>query len=147
MLTQEEADYLLNLQKECLVPQILLPPPGEKATFNVASYDRVEQFLLDVNRTGVIKFSRCTLQERYAVNEQLVRLDLDASKPHVNPDQRVIRGPHIHIYKAGFNDAWAYPLVEFTDYQFSDTSNILQTFIEFCEFCNIEITDGVQGTM
>jgi len=146
LLTQETVDRLLKINKKCVEPEIKLPPQGKESSYDVVSEDGREQFLLDVNRVGVIKLSRCTMQERYAVSEQLIRLDLDESKPHRNPDGIVICGAHIHIYKAGYNDAWAYLLAELPEFKFSDTQDITQTFIEFCSFCNIDIPDVIQGT-
>jgi hypothetical protein len=147
LLAGNTITYLLGLQKQCLHSRIVIPPSGERGSFEVVSLDETEQFLLDVNRTGTIKLTRCSFQERYAVKEPLVRLDLDKSKPHRNPDDNVINGPHIHIYRTGYRDAWAYSLTEFPDYEFSDIDDITQTFIEFCDFCNIEITGTVQGSI
>ena len=30
--------------------------------------------------------------------------------PHTNPDDQIIGGTHLHIYKEGFDDRWAYPI-------------------------------------
>ena len=64
----------------------------------------------------------------------LVRLDV-AGPPHLNPDGETIEGTHIHIYREGFGDRWAYP-VRFED-NFSDLSDPFITLEDFMRYCNI----------
>ena len=111
------------------------------------SADGSEAFLLDINRAGSIRISRCTFQERYNVTIALVRLDLDENKPHQNPDGIVIKGPHIHIYKEGYGDRWAYLLSEISPCPFSNTSDLLTSFTEFCNYCNIGSIPAIQGSL
>ena len=78
--------------------------------------------------------TKCTYQERYAVVEVLVRLDLDGP-PHENPDGAVLPCPHLHLYKEGFADKWAYPLPAGA---FADTTNLTKTFLDFLKYCNVQ---------
>ena len=96
MLTQSEADYLTSMKK-VLNESVIVPKQGNKASYNATSRCGREKFLLDINRTGAIKLTRCSFQERYQSHDILVRLDLDKSKPHKNPDDTIIIDP-ISIY-------------------------------------------------
>lgn len=146
-MEQKTADHLIDLKKRIIDPYITFPSSNNKLTLNVESTDGSESFLLDINRAGSIKISRCTFQERYSVTIALIRLDLDESKPHQNPDGTVIKGPHIHIYKEGYGDRWAYLLREMSPCPFSNTSNLLTAFIEFCSYCNINSIPEIQGSL
>ena len=83
-MEQGTADYLISLEKRIVEPYASFPSSNEKITFNVQSLDGSEAFLLDINRAGSIRISRCTFQERYNITIALVRLDLDENKPHQN---------------------------------------------------------------
>jgi hypothetical protein len=69
-----------------LIHNIELPGQGYKKTIPVSSRDGKERFDIDINRSGKIKLTRSTLQERYAVRVILVRVDFDETKPHKTPD-------------------------------------------------------------
>jgi hypothetical protein len=59
--------------------------------------------------------SKCTYQERYAVIEILLRLDIDGP-PHQNPDGVDVPCPHLHVYREGYGAKWAMPLpADFTN--------------------------------
>ena len=142
-MDQETADYLLKIEKRILNKSILFPLPNNKLTLNVKSLSGNEIFLLDINRAGIINISRCTFQERY--NETiLIRLDLDKNKLHKNPDNKIIKGPHLHIYQKDFGDRWAYSLSEMNPCPFSDISDLHTSFIEFCRYCNINNIPAIQ---
>lgn len=145
-MEQQIADYLIKLEKRITDQFIIFPSANSKLALNVQSVDGSEAFLLDINRSGMIKISRCTFQERYEVNIGLVRLDLDNNKPHRNPDDTVINGPHIHIYKEGYGTKWAYPITSLTECPFTLGADFITIFIEFCEYCNIKNIPNIQGS-
>lgn len=146
-MEQITADYLIGLEKRIVEPYVSFPSSSEKNTLNIQSLDGSETFLLDINRAGSIRISRCTFQERYNITIALIRLDLDENKPHQNPDDAIIKGPHIHIYKEGYGDRWAYPITELNPCPFSDTSDLLTSFIEFCAYCNVSTIPDIQGSL
>ncbi len=134
MLTQEKADSLMAMVKSFVDHSTIeFPFPGQAKQFEARSEDGHEVFIFDVNRKGKIKLSKCTYQERYAVVEILVRLDLDGP-PHENPDGADVPCPHLHLYKEGFADKWAYSLPTGV---FSDPSDLVTTFREFLQYCNV----------
>ena len=63
----------------------------------------------------------------------LVRLDIDGA-PHTNPDGQKLEGTHLHIYREGYDDKWAYPL---DPIRFPNPSNLCRAFEDFCGYCNV----------
>jgi len=132
IITQEEADSLFQMPKISVDDNAHdFPHPGEKVIVNLQSTDGRERFILDISR-GKIEIKKATYQTRYHKVVILSRLDL-IGPPHVNPDNSVIDCPHIHIYKEGFSDKWAYPLPE----SFKKTDNLLQVLDEFMDYNNV----------
>ena len=128
MLTEIEADSLIQMHKIFLSPPTILLLPGTDESHDlVGDYGR-ERFLLDLWR-GTLRLSKIKLQTRGRKTVVLVRLDV-ASAPHTNPDGSRLGGTHLHVYRQGYEDKWAYPL---NPEEFRDPSNILETFRDFCQ--------------
>lgn len=142
MLTQAKADELLAMVKRLVsMLPIRFPLSGELLQLELKSDDGRESFMLDVNRKGKIKVSKCTYQERYAIVEILLRLDVDGP-PHENPDGAEVPTPHLHIYREGFADKWAIPVPA----DFTNTSDLVKTLREFLRYCKVtEIPDIQTG--
>ncbi len=135
MLTQEKADALMAMRKKLVESATIeFPFAGEAKQFEAMSEDGQEAFVFDVNRKGKIKVSKCTYQERYAVVEILVRLDIDGP-PHENPDGTLVPCPHLHIYREGFGTKWAQSLPVGV---FSNTGELATTFLDFLGYCNVQ---------
>lgn len=140
MLTQAEADALIAMSKWFVDRGPLpFPLPGEMQKWEVFSEGRRESFLVDVNRKGKIKLTKCTYQGRYRVVEILLRLDVDGP-PHENPDGTEVPTPHLHVYREGFGDKWAMPL----PIQFTDTSDLAKTFGEFLKYFHVQDIPEIQ---
>jgi len=73
----------------------------------------------------------------------LARLDIDGA-PHTNPDGQRVGRTHLHLYRDGSEDKWAFPL---DPSQFIDPTNMRQAFDDFCRFCNIRDTLQFQETL
>lgn len=141
MLTQAEADALIAMVKRFVEKAtVRFPMPGELREIEVKSEDGRESFLIDVNRRGKIKVSKCPYQERYSVIEILLRLDIDGPT-HDNPDGAEVPCPHLHIYREGFADKWAFPLPAG---RFTDTADLVKAFREFLEYCNVADIPAIQ---
>jgi hypothetical protein len=140
MLSQQRADELIAMPKRCadLLP-IKFPLPGETLRFDVESEGASESFILDVNRKGRIRLTKCTYQERYAVIEILLRLDVDGP-PHENPDGVEVASPHLHVYREGYGDKWAQPAPP----EFSDTGDLARTLQDFMRYCKIQEIPEIQ---
>lgn len=132
MLTQAEADALMSMQKQFSYPVAISLPPGSDQTHELVGSDPKERFLLDLSR-GTIRLSKVKFQTRGRSIIVLIRLDLDGS-PHTNPDGSQVGRSHIHLYREGFDDKWAYSINPTT---FSNLNDIEETFKRFCVYCNI----------
>ena len=132
-LTQAEADALIALEK-CRVDeqQWRYPDFGGGITIPLVSADRREPFLLDLRRSR-IDLAKGTYQNRGRQTVVLVRLDLGA-RPHRNPDGEEIGSPHLHVYREGFGDKWAYPP---SADRFADLDDPRRTLEDFMQFCNV----------
>ena len=73
----------------------------------------------------------------------LVRVDVDGA-PHTNPDGQKLGGTHIHVYREGYDDKWAYPLDPF---RFRETRDIGQVFEDFCRYCNVMAVPSFQKSL
>lgn len=143
MLTQAEADSLIRMVKRFVRPPASISlPVGVDETYELAGADDREKFLLDVWR-GTLRLTKFKFQNRVRTVVVLVRLDVDGA-PHTNPDGRTLAGTHIHLFKEGFDDRWAYPVDTRSFTQLTDPST---TFLEFCAFCKIESPPPVQGVI
>lgn len=145
MLTQSEANYLLQLLKRLVNTQTFdFPQSGDYKTLEVVSAENKEHFILDVSRKGKIRKTKCTYQKRYRKEDILLRLCVDG-RPHTNPDGETIECPHLHIYKEGHADRWAYRLPD----GFTATDNLISRLFEFLEYCKVENGDEltVQGVV
>ena len=109
LLTQQEADALLAFEKHYKgKDEFFFPSLGGDLRIPLYSLDNREEFILDISR-GSISLEKNKFQTRARTTVILVRVDIGGS-PHRNPDGTEIPCPHIHFYKAGFDDKWAEPL-------------------------------------
>lgn len=133
MITQSEADTLIAMKKYFIDQKTITLSPGTDETRELLGDDKQERFLLDLWR-GTIRLSKYRYQTRARKIIILVRLCVDGS-PHTNPDGNKIDGTHLHIYKEGYEDKWAYPI---DSSNFRNVSDMKKTFDDFCQFCNID---------
>jgi hypothetical protein len=131
VIAQTTADLLINLEKHRVDDALWNFPINSSIQIPLVSADKKENFQLDISRAR-IDLAKATYQNRVHKTIVLVRLDL-GNKPHKNPDGNIIGSPHIHLYKEGFGDKWAYPLPEI----FSSSSDLWQSLNDFMSFCNI----------
>jgi hypothetical protein len=76
-ITQGEADKLLAMEKKAVdQTQWTFPGPADRIVVPLTSFDKRENFLLDVTRYQ-IKLTKATFQNRARVVIVLYRLDID----------------------------------------------------------------------
>ena len=142
-LTQDEADYLMRLEKKFTsdIPLVLgAGPLGFTRT--LISSDGREQFGLGVYRGSLsLKY---TFQERARAIIPLVRVDVGETLRHTNPDSTLIEGSHIHIYREGYDVKFASPLARFP---FRAPDDMMITFEDFARFCNITMIPPITGRL
>jgi hypothetical protein len=134
-ISQAEADSLLRLEKHRTSDEsVRLPDMGGSVTVPLASADGAENFHLDIYR-GRINLAKGKFQNRARTIVILARVDIGGA-PHRNPDDTEVPCPHIHLYREGFADRWAFSV---TADQFSDTTDHWRTLIDFMRYCNITV--------
>ena len=132
-LTQAEADALIALEKRRKDDVDWdFPDLGGQITIPLMSTDRHESFLLDLRR-GQINLAKGTYQNRARQVVVLVRLDFGGA-PHRNPDGQEIGSPHLHLYREGYGDKWAFPV---PSDRFLDLDDTWQTLQDFMRYCNV----------
>src|ERR1019366_6962464 len=109
MLSQVEAEQFMLMSKRFVDPPSSVSiPPGADDTYELAGSGGRDRFLLDVWR-GTLRLSKLKFQNRVRTAIALVRLDVDGA-PHTNPDGAWLPGTHLHLFKEGYDDRWAYPV-------------------------------------
>lgn len=131
-LTQEEADALIVMDKY-KVNDDTYDYPGTSGSISIplSSGDGRESFLLDVYR-GRLDLRKGTYQERGRQIIVLVRLDF-GGPPHRNPDGIEVGSPHLHIFREGFGDKWAFPLRAEDFPNITDPWSMLDDFMRYCK--------------
>lgn len=138
-VTQAEADALFAIEKHRMDDsQYDYPGLGGSLCVPLASPDRREHFLLDVTR-GRIELRKGTYQNRARSVVILARLDFGGA-PHRNPDDSEIPCPHIHLYREGFHDRWAFPLPSGV---FANITDPWQSLGDFMRYCNVTRTPNI----
>ena len=132
-ITTEEAQTLLAMKKVAASNKTTYAYPdfGGKIEVPLKSEDGRECFTLDIKRKKIVLYA--TYQTRARESIVLARLDLGAR--HKNPDGEEIGAPHIHIYKEGYGDKFAYKLPEG---MLKDPDDAWQCLLDFLKYCNIE---------
>lgn len=131
-ITQSEADLLLAMDKyRENDSRWNFPVGGGYQNIPLFSNDKREKFLLDIGRTG-FNLKKIKYQTRARNAVILARIDIGA--PHKNPDGEEIGSPHIHIYKEGYADTYAYPL---SKYGFTFSDDVYDLLNQFMKFCHI----------
>ncbi len=129
---QSVIDYLLEIRKICTESRkFIFPSMGGKLSIPLFSIDKSEEFSLDITRS-VFVLEKTTFQNRGRKTLILLRLDINAA-PHRNPDGKKLPGTHLHIYKEGFGDRFAYPLPN----EFNKCTNSIEFLNVFMDYCHI----------
>ncbi|NLL46964.1 MAG: hypothetical protein GX249_00095 [Firmicutes bacterium] len=132
MITQSEADRLLELRKVVTSRETMNLPIKGKKSWDLESDDGSEKFIIDV-WCGKIEMTRYSTNHRYRKDIVLARVCVN-NQPHMNPNGDIISEPHLHLYREGLGDKYAIPLPkEF----FSAPHDIVCTTREFLAYCNV----------
>jgi len=143
-VTQEEADYLMQLDKKFVKDDpIVVGHFPFKVICELVSADGRERFHLDLWHSS-LRLKKYTYQNRARVVIPLVRLDIGDTLEHTNPDEVHLCGSHIHLYREGCDDKFAFPL---SSYPFSDPDDMITTLTEFASFCHIVNLPPVSGRL
>jgi len=123
LITQSEANYLINLNKQRVEEsKIQFPFHGAKLSIPIESCDKKCMFIFDINNTSNTQI-KLTYQTRN--NESIILIRIDINGSHRNPfvsstplpqykpyNGKQILETHIHYYTEGYKDSWAIPLAD-----------------------------------
>jgi hypothetical protein len=130
-IAQAEADALIAMEKISADEEIYeYPGFGGKIIIPLVSRDYRVDFLLDIERNR-INLLKGKLQNRVHSAIILLRLDFGGS-PHRNPDDQEIPKTHLHIYREGYGDKWAYPVPIDRFPSIDDPWGCLADFMSYC---------------
>lgn len=132
MLTQEEYDYILSLEKEFKESdQITLASQWSR---EIIATETRDMFILDYY-VGTIALTKFTYNKRY--RKTIIILRFDSSGRHTNPDGQVFDGHHVHIYREDYGDKWAFPISEIgITGDTIEEANVLESFLQYCNVVN-----------
>lgn len=128
-LSQSAADALLRMDKVRVNDdKISFPDLGGRIEIPLASRDHREVFSLDINR------KRICLKTGYQARgrQTLILARLDFAAPHRNPDGSEVGVPHLHLYREGFGDKWAYAVPQGLLTAPDNGPKVLQDFMLYC---------------
>lgn len=130
-LRQEDYELLMRLEKVFEDPFSPLPlgPRPMSWTRKIMSPRRNERFFLNYFASG-IRFSRYTFNHRYRQTVVLLRYDNDGR--HTNPDGQTLTGPHVHLYREGFDDKFAFPMTEIGVVMDDTPDRVVAKILHFC---------------
>lgn len=109
MIDQKTADKFLATQKTPLTKETYNWNQLDRKPISIpleAKEFRGEAFALDISRKKIVLKMKYQLRARQTI--VLARLDFGA--PHRNPDGKEIGVPHLHLYREGYGDKFAYPV-------------------------------------
>lgn len=117
-LTTQEAEQLIKMLKKTIEKEIYLPSSGTNIKFDVQGSTKKHIFSISLYRGKINpnKGNYTALIKRN--NTVLLSLDTSPAARHMNPDGRVIKGPHWHIYTEEYGRSYAYPALNITDSDF-----------------------------
>jgi len=142
-ITQAEFEFLINEDKsfDDLATSIKLGPSPIHWSRQLNAESTKEIFLLDFYR-GSLELSKYTINHRY--RQTVILLRYDNGGRHTNPDGVFFEGSHVHLYREGFNDKFAYPISEI-GVDNSDSMEIV--FTKIMHFCNVKKYPHIEVSM
>jgi hypothetical protein len=132
-ITQSDFNNIIKEEKifSDLINPLELSPAPICWTREIKAINSKNIYLLDFYR-GSFELTRYTYNKRY--RQSLILLRYDSGGRHTNPDGVTFDGPHVHIFREGFNDKFAYPI---SDLNIEDTNSIDEVLDKLLQFCNV----------
>jgi hypothetical protein len=128
-LSQAEADALLRMEKYRVdATAHAFPDLGGHIQIALQSQNQREAFSLDISRRRIALTTKYQTRGRHSV--VLARLDFNS--PHRNPDDTEVGIPHLHLYREGFGDKWAYDVPAEMLKNPADPWQVLLDFMSYC---------------
>ncbi|HBY69669.1 MAG TPA: hypothetical protein DEG69_19165 [Flavobacteriaceae bacterium] len=130
-ITQSDFDIFIKEEKvfSDLIKPLTLSPAPINWTREIKAINSKNIYLLDFYR-GSFELSRYTYNKRF--RQSIILIRYDSGGRHTNPDGVSFDGPHVHIYKEGFNDKFAYPISELSINNNFSMEEVLNKLLQFC---------------
>ena len=142
-ITQAEYEYLMRQEKAFdVLDAIHLGPDPIEWTRQINSLETKEIFLLDFYR-GSFELTKYTINHRY--RQTVILLRYDSKGRHTNPDGVSFDGPHVHLFKEGYNDKFAFPVSEVGVNK--DDKSMEQILAKVLQFCNVKRIPSIEVSM
>ena len=125
-LTQKEADMLIDMLKKTVISEISFPSSKGRVEFDVIGDRREDIFAINISRKG-INAGGASYQGRVRTSGIiLMRLDVNPTAVHTNPNGERITGNHLHIYTEEHDMSYATSF----DINNEDLYNLCYSFFE-----------------
>jgi len=129
-LTQKEANMLIDMLKRTVEKEIFFPHSKGRVEFDVVGDRREDIFAINISRKG-INVGGASYQGKVRTSGIiLMRLDVNPTAVHLNPDGEKIKGTHLHMYTEEQEMAFAIPFDV-------ENKNLYQLCYSFFERFNI----------
>lgn len=136
-LTNEEARRLLDMTKRSLTDGLAFPNRGDEKEFDVAGNTKKDVFTIKIYR-GKIQPLKYNIGARIKKNGiLLLELHINPSTVHPNPDGKMIRGSHWHVYTEEYGRAYAFPAEDIQSDDFINNTIAFLTRFNVVEKPNI----------
>lgn len=132
-MTQADFNTIIKEEKifSDLINPLALSPAPISWTREIKATKSKNIYQLDFYR-GSFELTRFTYNKRF--RQSVILLRYDSGGRHTNPDGISFDGPHIHLFREGFNDKFAYPV---TDLKIDDNHTIDEVLDKLLQFCNV----------
>ena len=139
-ITQAEYEFLMGQDKvfDDIINPIQLAPAPLQWTRQINSIASKETFSLDFYR-GSFELSKYTVNKRY--RQTIIMLRYDNGGRHTNPDGVLFEGPHVHLYREGYNDKFAFTVAEINISANDTMEEIFKKIMHFCNVKNLPIIE------
>jgi len=135
-VTQSEYEFLMRQDKifEDNLNSIKLAPAPLHWTKQINSLHSKETFNLDFYR-GSFELTKYTINKRF--RQIIILLRYDNGGRHTNPDGVLFEGPHVHLYREGYNDKFAFPVEEINVMVNDPLEDVFKKIMHFCNVKNL----------
>ena len=125
-LTQKEADMLIDMLKKTVVKSIVFPHGKGRIEFDVLGDRKEDIFAVNISRKGINAIGASYQGRVRTSGSILMRLDVNPTAIHKNPDGEKITGTHLHIYTEDHDMDMAMPF----DIENKNLHGLCYTFFE-----------------